>query len=272
MSADRDDLSESMLDLPTEIDAPESEPPFMADEESQDRGRDKAAIAALVSEGMAFVEPVARRVARLVGRLSDVEELASVGRAALFDAARTFDPDRCLFSAYARTKLRWAMLDSVRRDSHGRAPWSRANAERGRGRIAELHGTKPDAALPETAHASRLRAVFAAQACAMAVALAAPFADEPSSPSPDGPAPAAPPSQPNVVSPEDALSRMRFGADVRASLAVLPPRQRAIVERHYFDGERFDHIAESLGISKSWASRLHADAIATLAEQLHQHR
>ena len=68
------------------------------------------------------------------------------------------------------------------------------------------------------------------------------------------------------------MAKATFSRDAKLALSLLPPRQRAIVERHYFGGERFDEIAESLGVSKSWASRLHAQAMAALAERLRNHR
>ena len=48
----------------------------------------------------------------------------------------------------------------------------------------------------------------------------------------------------------------------------LPDRERALIDRHYFGGEPFDEIAKDIGISKSWASRLHAQAIQKLAAAL----
>lgn len=48
------------------------------------------------------------------------------------------------------------------------------------------------------------------------------------------------------------------------AVASLPTRERLLVERHYYDGERFDVIARDLGISKSWASRLHDRALRSL--------
>ena len=45
----------------------------------------------------------------------------------------------------------------------------------------------------------------------------------------------------------------------------------AVTERNYFGDERFDDIARSLGVSKSWASRLHAQAMRALAERLRDH-
>ena len=72
-------------------------------------------------------------------------------------------------------------------------------------------------------------------------------------------------------SPEILLMRQRAGSALRGALMSLPERHREIVERHYFGGERFDHIAESMGVSKSWLSRLHAQAIEALGEALREH-
>jgi RNA polymerase sigma factor (sigma-70 family) len=68
--------------------------------------------------------------------------------------------------------------------------------------------------------------------------------------------------------PEQRAIQAREAQRLRDAVAELPEPQRALVTRHYFDDERFEQIAEALGISKSWASRLHAQAMATLAGQL----
>jgi RNA polymerase sigma factor for flagellar operon FliA len=44
--------------------------------------------------------------------------------------------------------------------------------------------------------------------------------------------------------------------------------ERELVRRHYLEGERFDHVAASLGLSKSWGSRLHTRAVARLTKRL----
>ena len=56
-------------------------------------------------------------------------------------------------------------------------------------------------------------------------------------------------------------------ARVRTAVAELPEQERTLVERHYFGGERFDKVAAELGLSKSWASRLHTRAVARLVER-----
>jgi RNA polymerase sigma factor for flagellar operon FliA len=68
--------------------------------------------------------------------------------------------------------------------------------------------------------------------------------------------------------PEQICARVTAARELRAAVQALPERQRMLVERHYFAEQRFDHIAAELGISKSRASRLHGEAIRTLAEWL----
>ena len=69
-------------------------------------------------------------------------------------------------------------------------------------------------------------------------------------------------------SPEDSLLRGESAERVRAALKELPERERALLEGHYIEGRRFDLVAKELGISKSWASRLHTKALDRLRELL----
>lgn len=269
-----------MSDLPTEIDPPEAEPPYMRDPEPPRRAH--AELTALVEQGLPLVAPVARQLAKELGRLADADELASVGRAALFDAALAFDEQRGPFGPYARKKLRWAMLDSVRRETQGRDAYGRARALRAAERVVDaIAPAAPDPVLPEAAHARQLGAILAAQAAAMVVGLTAPYRDLRDVTSDTSetlaisslavPRKSAPPPPPGP-DPEDLVLRHKSSEALVRAIATLPPRQREIVERHYYGEERFDHIAESLGISKSWASRLHAQAMEALAKALRDHR
>ncbi len=66
--------------------------------------------------------------------------------------------------------------------------------------------------------------------------------------------------------PEERTVKAQQYYAIRKTLPTLPDRERQLIERHYFEGEDFDTIAAELGISKSWASRLHAQAIEMLSE------
>ena len=57
---------------------------------------------------------------------------------------------------------------------------------------------------------------------------------------------------------------------LRSSVDELPPPEDEIIRRHYFDGESLEKVGGSLGLSKSWASRLHTRAIRRLTLRLRQ--
>ena len=260
----------ALADPPTEVDVPEREPPFIADPVAPARTR--AEIEALVAEGMPLVAATARSVTKLIGARIELDELRGPAHEALFDAARTFDPSRSTFGTFARKKIRWAMLNTVRKHEDARAR-RRAHAVRVAERLREVYAEEAvDAALPESSHAVSLRSQLLAEATAMAVALTVkPRERERSTTDQDAEAVGMMRGQSDVATPEEELQTRSLEAALRACIATLPPRQRAIVERHYFDDEKFERIAEELGVSKSWLSRLHQQAMESLAAMLQDH-
>ncbi|KYF68292.1 sigma-70 family RNA polymerase sigma factor [Sorangium cellulosum] len=213
----------------------------------------------LVAEGIHLLALVAKRIARRLGRRIPVEDLVALGHPALIDVARTYDPSRSTFEAYAKRKIRWAIFDGIRRETRWRSAAARASALAASARFAEGRGpdadADADAPATQEAYAARLSGLLAGHAAAMALGLASAHGDVAAVPD-------------AADSPEECASRAQLAQVVRDAVSELPERERALVERHYFDGERFDQIAQDLGISKSWASRLHGQAIERLGERL----
>jgi RNA polymerase sigma factor for flagellar operon FliA len=231
---------------------------FAIDDAPTTVGRTDAEIEALVAQGIGLVTPLARKIAHQARRPGDVDELGSVGRTALFEAARSWEPERSPYVPYATNKVRWAMIDALRRITHGRSSAARVGAMSAHLRVAEVT-VRDDTPRPETEarYEEELRSALASQAAALFVGLASGPTAEASTEPEDGP--------------DVLLMRRRASVALREAMKTLPDRQREIVERHYFGGERFDHIAESLGVSKSWLSRLHAQAIEALGRAIGEH-
>jgi RNA polymerase sigma factor for flagellar operon FliA len=215
-----------------------------------------------------LVDIVARQVRRTVGQGIELEELVSFGREGLLDAARRFDPSRGVpFRAYANFRVRGAIMDGVR--SLARLPrrvHERLRAFEAAGRVSE--GAAEDALgapAPPGTRADAERALdehLAAMATAMAVGLISESATgEDGEPTPLD----------RHASPEESLGRAELVALVRSAIDTLPKEEAELVRRHYLEGERFDHVAAELGLSKSWASRLHTRAIARLSKRLRGH-
>jgi RNA polymerase sigma factor for flagellar operon FliA len=212
-----------------------------------------------VREGLPVLEFVARRIAKRVGGDVALDDLMALGHPALLEVARTFDPSRAKFSTYAALKLKWAIFDGLRREAmFGRSAGARAvalaaSARFGEG-LAELEGSDGELATEEV-YQDRLRSLLEGHAAALALGLVAAAGD------PDAIAAGA-------ETPEESAAKAELKRAVSSAIQNLPEREHALIERHYFGGEAFDAIARDLGISKSWASRLHASAIRSLAEAL----
>jgi len=211
-----------------------------------------------------LVEIVARQVGRSIGRGIELDDLLGYGREGLLDAARRFDPSRGVpFRAYANYRVRGAIIDGVRamsrlpRRAHERLNALAAANQYGEGAVEDAQAPAPPGQRPADAERG-LEDHLAGMATAMAMGLLTPtgrgedgehigLAD---------------------ADPEQAVAEAELLAAVRDAIADLPPEEAELVRRHYLQGERFDHVAAELGLSKSWASRLHTRAIGRLSKRL----
>jgi RNA polymerase sigma factor for flagellar operon FliA len=209
---------------------------------------------------MELVDINARQLARRLGRSSvTVDDLRSFGHEGLLQAARTFDESRGVpFRRWANLRVRGAMIDGVRQ--FGTLP-RRVYRELGNllaaDRVQEVYDEE-DAANParsSDAADARLTTYLAGMATAMALGTVAAGVDADGPSSPPGPTPA------------DLAELADLGRHLRAIVERLPDSERALIERHYFGDETLDRAAASLGLSKSWGSRLHARAIDAIARE-----
>jgi RNA polymerase sigma factor for flagellar operon FliA len=207
-----------------------------------------------------LVEINARQLARRLPRAVAFDDLRSFGHEGLLQAARTFDVAKGVpFRRWANLRVKGAMIDGLRRCGPlPRRLYRDLQALEAGDRLLEAYDEE-DAANPATtpeAADARLTAHLAGIATAIAVGtLAAASREKFDAEGYDG-------------TPEDRFAQAEMLARIKEIVAELPLRERTLVERHYFAGETLDHAATSLGLSKSWGSRLHARAINQIAGRL----
>jgi len=215
-----------------------------------------------VRVGLPIVDQVARRFARSLGGVVEVEELVGYGRVALLDAARRFDSSLGIpFEPYASSRAQLAMIDATRRMGLPRRTYERIRAAEaasrfGEGVAAHTLSAKGGASPPSMGH--KLAETMAAMSTAVALGVIASTTTE---------------SGGEVVSvdastPEQKLSDAQLWAMVVRFVDDLPRSEAQLMRRHYLEGERFDKVAKDLKFSKSWASRLHARAVARLTKRV----
>jgi RNA polymerase sigma factor FliA len=205
-----------------------------------------------------LVDLNARQVARQIAAATvTLDDLRSFGREGLLQAARSFDESRGVpFRRWANMRIRGAMIDGVRQWGHlPRRVYQELRSIAAGDQVQEAldceHETSP-ATTPEAAD-RRLSSYLAGLATAMAIGSMAGHDDVADAREP---------------SPEETASKAELARELRAIVTRLPDAERTLVERHYFGDETLDQASASLGLSKSWGSRLHARAIERIGREL----
>jgi RNA polymerase sigma factor FliA len=213
--------------------------------------------ASLVENNLDLAHKAARLVYPRVRGHVELEELVALANAGLAEAAARFDPGQgASFRTFAWYRVHGAVVDGLRKATHlPRRTWNRLVALRAAGEYLENQGEREagaqhrGAAAPSTADALRgikdslsaIRTMYMTSLAAMVEAGLEP-ANE------DDPV-------------EDRIDRARLAARLVAALDTLPERERALVKMHYWEGKNLLEAGVELGISKSWACRLHAQAV-----------
>lgn len=221
---------------------------------------DSAARARLVTEHLEVVRRAARMLHPRVREHVEFDELVAMGNAGLAEAAGRYDPEAgAAFSTFAWYRVHGAMIDGLRRATQlPRRTWAKLVALRAASELLEhqADGDRGAAArgAPARTTAERLAAVRASiDAIQTAYVTSLEALREAGGDIRDEAAGAA-----------EQLAGAEHQQRVRAALAALPERERQLLTKHYFEGKNLLEAGAELGISKSWASRMHASAVEKL--------
>jgi RNA polymerase sigma factor for flagellar operon FliA len=202
----------------------------------------------------AFVRGIVKHTRAQLGIEGDPEDLLACAYQGLLEARQRFDPARGVqFKSFAYYRVRGAVLDGVRRMAY--LP-KRAYARLKAAEAADLEGEPVVEARAATGAgvgdgAGALRAIdgilgrVAAAYCTAASASG---------------------EERDADSPEQSAIAREQHALVRKAIEVLPEQERFLIRGHYLEGRDFDELAAELGLSKSWASRLHSRALDRMRE------
>lgn len=187
-------------------------------------------------------------------------DLVALGTEGLLEAAKRYDPSKgAAFGTFAWYRVNGAIVDGLRRQTNlPRRAWQMlvalraANdylenrAERDRG-AAERGVAPPQGADALQSVKSALSSIRTMYMTSLEALVDGGF-DSPSTAS----------------GPEEDIDNARMSRRLRKAFAALPEREKKMLEKHYFEGKNLVEVGEEMGISKSWASRLHAQAIEKL--------
>jgi RNA polymerase sigma factor for flagellar operon FliA len=206
---------------------------------------------------------VAKNVMHSCGSELELDDLTTFAREGLLDASRKFDAGRGIpFAAYARLRMRGAVIDGIRASSKlGRHLHHKLHAAEAALRYSEGLTEDVLGGAPANSGADAERSLhdhLAAMATAMALGVVARTALQ------EDEQVAVDPAQ----SPEELAANFQLAGQLRDAIAELPEKESEILRRHYLEGEQLDVVSQQMGLSKSWGSRLHTSALNRLSKRL----
>ncbi len=222
---------------------------------------DESARTELVNRYIGLVHHAAREVAPRVRDAVSLDELVSAGSLGLMQSMEGFDVDRGLaFSTFAMRRIRGAILDELRaRDPLSRS--DRAHVKQMDAAVAEL-----EQRLGRTPRSHEV-AEFLGVEHEVVVQLRGRTAVTGSvslEGEPGGRALADRLGDDGDQRVHEQLDQSERAELLRSALDDLPPRERLILSRSYFDERPLRQIAAELGVTESRICQLRAQAISRL--------
>jgi RNA polymerase sigma factor, sigma-70 family len=202
---------------------------------------------------------IARRLHGRLGLAIDLEDIEQMAIIWMLEARERWDPEEQPdFMAFAYYRIRGAILDGLR----GVTGVSRNQAARIRRVRAATHGQEALSVANQALGPDDYAAAAIANASFLAdladtLVTSSELSGEQDDIGSDG----------LRADPEAIARRRERRALVRTILGRLEPRERAVLEHHYFQNRSLSEFGDDHGISRSWASRIHANALDAFRAQ-----
>lgn len=216
----------------------------------------------LVERYQDLVASIAAGVHRKTPKHIELEDLIAYGQVGLVQASRDFDPQRgATFSTYAYYRIRGAIYDGLSKLSWtSRARYNRIRHEQLANDVLGEHntGTADAVARQSTADAAHWLGSLSEKLAVVHLAAGQPGSEQAALALAD----------PSATPPPEQAAMEELCEKIRALINTLPAQAADLVRSTYFDGLTLQEAGQRLGISKSWASRLHTKALQQLAQSL----
>ena len=221
----------------------------------------------LVEKHLSLVQAIARKVKKTLNASIELDDLVGYGSKGLVEAAERFDARHGVaFTTFAYYRIRGAIYDGLRAMGwYSRADYARYRAEEraneylrnraDREGAGQAQGGAAGATNPTASEAATLAEVHEILSSVATVHITS---LEAASSVPDDSLPAA----------DVAVDNHRMSHRVRQAVAALPEKERRLMELYYFADKNLEEAGAALGLSKSWACRLHARAVDLLRDAL----
>ena len=219
----------------------------------------------LVEKHLSLVQAIACKVKKTLNASIELDDLVGYGSKGLVEAADRFDARHGVaFTTFAYYRIRGAIYDGLRAMGwYSRADYARYRAEERANEYLRNRADREGAAQAQSGAAgsptpSEAATLAEVHEILSSVATVHITSLEAASTVPDESLPAA----------DVAVDNHRMSQRVRQAVAGLPDKERRLMELYYFADKNLEEAGAELGLSKSWACRLHARAVDLLRDAM----
>lgn len=216
----------------------------------------------LVEEHLHLVQTLATKLRRLLGKTMEPGDLVGYGTQGLIEAAKKYDPALGTpFAVFANYRIRGAMFDGMRAMGwYSRTEYARFRAEERAAEYLASAGERESSERKAGTQAPKDKAEVLEDIAELLGGVAAVHITsmESAGEIPDE----------RFKAPDDRAADRESAARIAEAVATLPDKEKDLVRLYYYSDMSLEDAGSKLGLSKSWASRLHARAVGHLREAL----
>ena len=220
-----------------------------------------------IVEHLPLVRSIAVRVYESLPVHVDVDDLVHAGILGLIDAAARYDSEkRVSFRAYAKHRVRGAILDSLRdmdwasRDLRRRHKQLDAVTQEFAAKMERLP-SEAEVAEKMGMNVARWRQVAVEMQVVGLVSASSRPADDENQAMPEFPAA-------NHLNPDVLAGRSELRSRLSTAMRTLPERYQTVIGLYYLGGKTMREIGDRLGINESRVSQIHSAALSKMGVNL----
>jgi len=216
----------------------------------------------LINECQGLVRSLATTIRRKLPPNVELDDLVAYGQVGLAEAAKEFDPSRgSRFSTYAYYRIRGAIYDGLSKMSwFSRSQYKRVRTEQMADEVLRAENEQDEE--PLKAGCEGDMRWFRDLSRALTVVHLTMHSGEQDDPG------ASLPADTSVPDPSDVVIGREIRDILHELIDALPEAAGNLIRATYFEGLTLQEAGDRLGVSKSWASRLHAKTLQRLARSL----
>jgi RNA polymerase sigma factor FliA len=193
----------------------------------------------------------------------EFDELEAMARVGLVDAAQRFNPSHgASFKTFAWYRAYGALMDGLRKQaSLPRKAWTQLQTLRAASEYLEQQSQRGiQLTAEQESTALSLHKVQQSIDSIKTIYLTSLDANATDS------------SMDQTPLADEVLAQQQRDGAIAQAIDSLPAKERQLMMLHYYEGKSLTQAGQALGLSRSWASRLHTQAIDRLRKKAQQHR